>query len=244
VAHQYIWIQNHFVGANDHTRERCVQLKSEMYKLLALFVILYLSALTSYSQNFEFIWKLRQYIDISYEVKISEKNSTRNIVIKWIPFHDSIINQVEKQDCDLLVSFLKKYNFPNKGNIIYGPKKRIYNDTQVLPDTNWVLMKDDSVRRELLWIHGYLFDNVTNKFYEETQSLGFWTDGHTYSGEYRFDNGQKEFSVYCAQVTTEDYILNKLIYSLIKKYASKMNFVMDFGHLGTLIESDKPKPQR
>jgi hypothetical protein len=197
-------------------------------------------AISSYSQDFEFIWKVWPSFDISYTLKIREKNSDRIIIIKQTSSNDSIINKIEKRDCNMLVGFLNNYDFPNKGNIVYGPKIRIYNDTKVLKDTNWVIISKDSVRRESLWIYGYLFDNDSNKFYEESQKAAFITDGNTYTGEYINANERKNFTVHNARISSKDYELNKLVYSFILKYGSKSIFV----HLGKLIESDKPRIQQ
>jgi hypothetical protein len=124
-----------------------------MHKLLACFIILHFGLRPSNCQDFEFIWRVWPSFDNSYIVIISEKNSKKSFVIKQTVSFDSIIKKIKKKDCDTLLSFLNTYDFPNLGSKVYGRKVREYAETITLPDTNWVILNGDSIRRESLWAY-------------------------------------------------------------------------------------------
>lgn len=189
-----------------------------------------------YSQDFKFKWEIWPSFSKSYTVRIEKTNSTSHIIIKETTANDSIVKTINQNDCDTLISFLDKYDFPIKESTIYGPKFRIYVETKLLPDKNWILIKGDSLKLELLESKGYHFDKDSNKCYNEAQMIEEWIDGNTYEGEYIKSNIKRTFSVFCARTSSMDIKLNRLVYNLMTKY----DRLSDYYQLKELIESDKP----
>lgn len=144
-----------------------------------LIIIIWFSNI-GFSQDFKFKWQVWPSFSKSYTVLIEKSNSKSYIMIKETGLNDSIRKNINQNDCDTLISFLDKYDFPIKGSTIYGPKVREYFETKVLADTNWIKIKGDSPRRESILSHGYYFDKDSNKCYTESQMMTSWTDGNTY----------------------------------------------------------------
>ena len=145
--------------------------------------------------------------------------------------------KITENDCDSLISFLKNYDFPTKGNTISGPKFRRYQETVILPDTNWIIVNGDSLRREIMWVQGYEFDPDSNKCFTESKMMWACTDGTTYKGYYKTSDDYKKFSVHSCQISIKDFDLNKLGFDLIDKYNNNNNY----SNLKNDIERNKPK---
>lgn len=208
-----------------------------MDKRFSILIIFIWISNIGFSQDFKFKWQVWPSFSKSYTVLIEKSNSKSYIMIKETGSNDSIRKKINQNDCDTLISFLDKYDFPIKGSIIYGSKVREYYETKLLPDTNWIQVKGDSLRREIMWVRGYYFDKDSNKCYTESQMMNTWTDGNTYEGEYIQSNIKKTFSVYCVRISYLDFKLNKMIYNFMIKYDSKK----DYNQLKNMIESDKPR---
>jgi hypothetical protein len=188
-------------------------------------------------QNFKFSWQLSPSLSTGYKVEVEKNDSRSFILIKETYSLDSIKKEMGKEDCDALEMFLDKYDFPTRGSKVYGPIIREYAETEILSDTNWIVVNGDSIRKELLFAYGYFFDYTLNQCYTENRSVDIWTDGHTYEGEYSKLYPKKVYSVYCERVSALDCELNNMIYRLIIKYDSKNNYKQ----LKRFIDSDKPK---
>ena len=207
-------------------------------RLILIFILTYSSFIVK-SQDFEFTWETSLFPTGKYKLTILRNGNKRTIEIFQNQYSGEklTINKLKKEDCDSVYQFLMEYDFPIKGSTVYGPKIREYHETIILPDTNWLIVNGDSLRKEIMWVRGYEFDLDSNKCYSESQMITSWTDGNDYEGKLTTSSGVKSFSVYCARVSKLDYDLNRLIYNLIIKYDKINNYEI----LRENIESEKPR---
>ncbi len=207
-------------------------------KLILLFILIFVSIITK-SQDFEFYWETFLFPTGHYRLTVlrNGKKSTIEIFQNQYSGKKLTTKKLKKEDCDSVYQFLMEYDFPVKGSTVYGPKIREYHETVTLPDTNWLIVNGDSLRKEIMWVRGYEFDLDSNKCYSESQMISSWTDGNDYEGKLTTSAGVKLFSVYCARVSKLDYDLNRLIYNLIIKYDKINNYEI----LRENIESEKPR---
>ena len=119
--------------------------------------------------------------------------------------------------------FLTDYDFQIKGSTVAKGVFREYHETTILPETNWLLVDGNSVRKEMMSFQGYYFDPDSNKAYTEIRMMTSWTDGCTYEGYLKINGRKNEFHVFSTRLSMQDYQLNKLIYQLITKYDKKHN---------------------
>lgn len=203
-------------------------------KLIALPILIFIN---ESNDDFEFFWKLEPSFENSYQVRINVLNGCHKIAIKKSNSNDSVVERIDKDDCDILISFLDKYNFPIKGNVMAGEIKRNYLDTKFLQDTSLIIVQGDTIRRSSLSHLYYEFDKDSNKCYIELQEMVAWTDGHSYKGYLSISNTTKSFSVYGARTSKLDYQLNKMVVDLICKYDIKT----DYSKLKNIIDMDNPK---
>ncbi len=188
-------------------------------------------------QDFNFKWQIWPSLRKAYSVQIEKRDADSYIIIKEFGVDDSIRKNISSNDCDTLISFLDKYNFPIKGNTIYTSTVREYYETNFLPDTNWIQIKGDSIRLEFMYLHGYYLDKDSNKCYTESQLMNTWTDGNTYEGEYINSSIKKTFSFYSARLSLMDFKLNNMICDFIIKYGIEK----DYKRLKQVIYADKPR---
>jgi len=202
-------------------------------------IILILSICLSnlvYSQDFSFTWNISPSLaGRYYTVKINQNDSKREIQLRETVSKQFRTKKIDKKDCDSLFSFLCKYDFSDKGsNTIAGPKFREYIDIKWMPDSNWVILQNDTVRRDLLEIK-YIYDKSQKKYYGEAQMMNTYTDGTDYFGEFITPNTERKFKIYCVRLTDKDYELNILIYGLVVKYFNERPDLLK------MIESDRPR---
>lgn len=188
-------------------------------------------------QNFDFLWQIWPSFSNSYTVKIIQENNKRTITIMESNSNDSIVKKFKKSDIDILISFLDTYDYPIKGSHIIGPITKEYHETILLPDTNWLVVSGDSIRKDFLHARGYIFDTDLNKCYNEIQAHISWTDGCTYKGHLKTFENYKKFDVYSARLSTKDYHLNQLIYKFITSYDKDTSY----DRLKFQIDVDKPR---
>lgn len=203
--------------------------------LISAFFVLIVNQ--SFGQDFEFTWRIETLVkNSSFLVKISQSNTFRENRIYETFSSDSIIKKMKAKDCDSLIKFINSYSFPLKGNYSDAPNTREYFDTKFLKDTNWIVLGNDTLRKELQVRRGYIYDKDSNKYYQEIINRSCWTDGTIYSGEFISKDFHKRYSVYCTKLTKTDYLLNNFMYSLMKKYSGK-----NYSQLGEVISSDYPE---
>jgi hypothetical protein len=192
----------------------------------------------AFCQDFGFTWRISPSLaGPCYGVKIVQSKNKRVIQLQEDRSGLKKTIQIEKKDCDSLISFLNQYEFPDKSsNIIEGPKHREYLDYKLLSDSSWIVIANDTVRREYLDMK-FLYDHDLKKYYQETQSMSIFTDGTMYEGEFTTPNEEKRYSIYCAKLADKDHVLNDMIYSFVIKYFKKDQYK----YLGKMIENDKPK---
>jgi hypothetical protein len=208
-----------------------------MIKFIASLSITILTLNSLFGQDFEFVWKIDPSFCKSYSIKIDKKNTDCYIHIYKDRSTDIILKRIKEKDCDLLLHFLSSYDFPIGRMSTKNSIKRNYIDTKILPDSNWLLVKGDSIRRELLWIKHYYFDKDSSKCYGESYLLSTWVDGDTYKGEFTINGETKTFFCYSHDISEKDFELNKMIFRLIRKY-DKQN---DYKRLGETIMIDRPR---
>jgi len=228
-----------------------VQLKkTPMDKGYSILILVVWNSVIGFSQDFKFEWQaFPSFSDKEYNILVEKKDTTSYLTIKETGTKDSISKKISFKDCDTLISFLDKYDFPKKPikiSIIYGPILREYFETKLLPDTNWFQVNGDSLRRELIWVREFYFDKDSNKCYKEFQKIDHLYHGHTYKGEYIKSNIRKTYSVQSIMTSATDtkwnkgfsamdFKLNNIIFSFIIKYDSNN----DYSQLKNMIEFDK-----
>ena len=191
-----------------------------------------------YSQDFSFTWNA--YPSLAgrlYAIKIIQDQMKREITLNEGITNITKTKKINKSDCERLYAFISTYDFPNKrNNTIYGPTYREYVDFKQLPDSNWVIFNNDTIRRSYL-VTMYQYDKELNKYYNEFQKAAIYYDGISFEGEFNAQNEHEIFSIYLTRITDTDYELNGLIYSLVEKYFKKKHFP----YLGDMIEKSFPR---
>ncbi len=186
-------------------------------------------------QDFKFTWQIWPFSPNAYSVTVLKKGNQREFIVKETLSNDSTIAHMRKVDCDSIKDFLDSYTFTSKGNSIRYPFRK-YLNTVFLPDSNRVIIDNDTVRSSSIRLLGYYFDADSNKYYEEWVFSNIFTDGNNYEGEYVSTGLQKRYHFHSARISPEDYELNKMIFRMIYKYDKKNNYSI----LKRIIESDKP----
>ena len=211
-----------------------------MRKIIAILFSSFILTTISFSQDYIFTWIIKPSFYKSYKITVLHKDKLCEIIIKESLAKDSIVKKISKVHIDSLYNFLEKFSFITKNNGSTDSIVRLYFNTKILLDTNWIVLKNDTLRKESIKSMGYIFDKDSNKFYSESRQNIIWTDGNVYEGEYKTLNFTKRYSVYCAYISEIDYELNKFMYRLISRYDSKN----DYKYLGKMIIEDKPKNEK
>ena len=190
-----------------------------------------------FCQDTEFIWRLNSSLGgYAYSVKIEKTNSNCSIKFCNENPKDSAFASLDDSDCDSLFNFLSKYTFKTKGSSKILEIVKDYQEIKLLNDSNWILLKGDSIRLETAILNGLIYDKIAKKYYYENYKVIAWTDGITFSGKLKLNNMTNIFNIYSGRISEEDYTLNKIIVSLVKKYFSNQ-------YISKLIElSEGAKP--
>jgi len=207
------------------------------HRRLIILLFIFLNLLKINSQDFEFLWEITPFARKAYTVRINQIKNRSTIMIKESYSNDSVVKRIKTNDCDTLIDFLNNYNFPIKGSTIYGSVFKKYIDIVMLPDTNWIIFKGDSIRKVAINWPEYKFDTDSNKYYTEGQMIQTWTDGNTYEGYFLSNNGKRKYKIYCARIDKKDFELNQLVYKLITMYDKKNTYLQ----LKEVIDADKPQ---
>jgi hypothetical protein len=120
-------------------------------------------------------------------------------------------------EIDSLKDFFKTYDYSVKTN---GSSKYIrhYMDTKILQDTNWVVVKQDTVRKDLRNRLGYIFDPDSNKYYYEDVMMCTWTDGITVKGQLSNGDTVKKIYFFAPSKGEQNHFLAKLLFELMNQY--------------------------
>ena len=192
-----------------------------MKKQICIFFLLSAFFQTVFSRDYEFIWQLNSSLaGYSYTIKIEKENSKSLIKFYIENPKDSCFANVKNTDCDSLFNFLSNYLFKSKGGSKILEIVKDYQDVISLNDSNWIFLKGDSLRLEIAILKGLMFDKLTNKYYYEQFRMIDWTDGITFTGKLKTNDIYKEYKIHSGRISEEDYTLNKIIVSLVKKYIS------------------------
>jgi hypothetical protein len=217
--------------------KRCPTIRL-MQKLTFLVFPLLICSNLLFCQDYSFTWKISPSLAGGpYTITVTRSGNYRFINLQNQYEHLDISRKIDGPDVDSLYQFLVKYDFKDKGsNIISGATNKDYAKTTLLPDSAWVVINGDTLRKDYVELR-YSFDDSSKTFYAEQHKVAVCGDGTHYEGNFTTRDVTKEYNIYCAHLNDIDFQLNQLIEKLVIKYFKEDQYKI----LIWMINLDKPR---
>lgn len=210
-----------------------------MKKQISLFLFIIWFSNAAFSQDSEFQWQIRPSFGYAYNVKIEKKGINCSIQINNTHYKDSILSKISEADCDSLTFFLSNYSFKTKENCFTQFVFMDFQKVKLLRNPKWILLNGDSIQLAKAKAEGLKFDKTSKKYYYENDMKNCITDGTYFKGRFQINNQIKQYNIHSGRLSEKDYQLNFIIYKLIKKYFSNI----DYSILLRQIEETKVAPK-
>jgi hypothetical protein len=186
------------------------------FKLKYCFVILSLQiVLLAIGQDYSFTWKMDPSLDPhAVTFRINKLDGRATLTLKESRSNDSASIQIMSTNVDSLYEILLNHQYRIQGNIYKDTSTRRYLPTKVLND-KWLIVDGDTIRKESIWIKGLEFDSDSNKCYDKFGYSLACTDGTTYSGHFKTDKIDKNYSIHSCFLSVEDCRINQIVKNMI-----------------------------
>jgi hypothetical protein len=162
-------------------------------------------------------------LDMEFNPSFIEKSTLtveKDSINCFISFNTKSFSEKKEISCfeiDSLKDFFRTYDYSVKTN---GSSRRIrqYIDTKMLPDSNWIVLGKDTVRKDLQWNRGYIFDPDSNKYYSEIVMMSTYTDGITVHGQLSLEDTVKKINFFSPCNGEQHHFLTILLFRLMNQY--------------------------